>query len=162
MDPVLECLSMELDYEIGKLPESWTDYCTHDIIVSEDFSAMTSALKKILGYLKATGIKHSTWNNNNIVIGFNPVTSPYFRFTRTEEDVPIDYVFKTRFPIDENLRGVIAIGFSKIIHDDPLESPYLLTYYTNKNGRMKLLTEMSYYEAKEWKHAFGEFFNLPD
>jgi hypothetical protein len=159
MESEFKSYSKILDLEVERLPtleecleiqkNVWEKERTSVYIVDlMAGSAFMKNLKKILEILKARDIGDYDWQEYISCITFKPVGSPYFRlglFGRANN-----------VRVDENLEGIIGIGFGEDLDYPPNHKPELVIFYKNDN----FYTDINLYKPEEWRKAINEFFDI--
>lgn len=112
------------------------------------FNGFITNLKGILDVLGASNIKEFYWHQYISPVKFSPVTSPYFRLGSfgTCENVIVN----------ENLEGVMAIGFDESLDYEPEHKPDLVLFYIDEEKE----TDICLYSPEEWRNAINEFFDI--
>jgi len=154
MDIEVETFVRNLDLEASKLPQlkdilpnrGLADACAFD--PKPYFSGFVTNLKKILETAKAKDIEEYYWHQYISPVRFDPTASPYFRvghFGECEDVV-----------VNENLRGVISVGFDEGLDYEPEHVPDLVLFYLHDEGN----SDVNLYTPKEWRKAVNEFFDI--
>ena len=157
MESDFEIHSKQLDLEVKRLPtiedcskiqkKIWEEE-HKSVRYSDLMTGFTENLKKILEVLEARDIDNYYWHDYISCITFKPVGSPYFKiglFGRTNN-----------VRVDENLEGIIGIGFDESLDYPPNHKPELVIFYKNDN----FCTDINLYKPEEWRKAINEFFDI--
>jgi hypothetical protein len=118
------------------------------IFVAELFSDYVNTLEKILGYAGAADIRKDMWHIYAKRLDFKPVKSQYFKIGKLRLSDGVVF--------DDNLEGVLAVGFDEGGDYNNNEGPELILFYSNYDS----CTDVELYNPKNWRSALAEFFDM--
>lgn len=152
MENKFEAYSRNLDKEIKNLPtlRKILDAEKESRDPQAYFNGFVTNLKGILENLGASNVRYHHWHQYISPVRFGLISSPYFRlgFFGSCEDVIVN----------ENLDGVIAIGFDEGLDYEPEHKPDLVLFYIDE----KTNTDIDLYTPEEWRKTLSEFFAIPE
>lgn len=148
---IVKRYTKSLDYHAENLPVlyKWLE------VGAEPYGRPTSLvldfitdLEDIINAFEVEDVHQSDWHEYCRRINFSHVKSPHFKKG--------NILKKYNFPVDENLEGVIAVGFDEGLEYDDNAKPELIIWYQNANDSI----DMNLFNPKEWKTVLAEFFKI--
>jgi hypothetical protein len=150
MENQFEAYARNLDKEIEKLPTLREFLKARD--ESKDtkiyFNGFVTNLKGILESLGASNVRDHEWHQYVSSVRFGLTSSPYFSlglFGSCEDVIA-----------NENLDGVIAVGFDEDLDYEPEHKPDLVLFYIDE----KTNTDIDLHTPEEWRNVLSEFFDI--
>jgi len=152
MENKFETYARNLDLEIKNLPtlRKFLDAEKESRDPRVYFTGFVTNLKGILENLGASNVRDHYWHQYISPVRFSPTSSHYFKLG--------SFGSCSDVIVNENLDGVIAIGFDEGLDYEPEHKPDLVLFYIDE----KTDTDIDLYTPEEWRKALSEFFDISE